>query len=93
MSIYGLFVYFKRVIFKNYTKIIAYNYLNYLEKNLKYNIIKEIKKIKNYWHIVFSVLDCKYLTKENFMFRLINNNNNNNLNAYNMGFIFVVEKI
>jgi len=27
------------------------------------------------------------------MFRLINNNNNNNLNAFNMGFIFVVEKI
>ena len=27
------------------------------------------------------------------MFRLINNNNNNNSNAYNMGFIFVVEKI
>ena len=26
------------------------------------------------------------------MFRLINNNNNNNLNAFNMGFIFVVEK-
>ena len=26
------------------------------------------------------------------MFRLINNNNNNNSNAYNMGFIFVVEK-
>jgi len=27
------------------------------------------------------------------MFRVINNNNNNNLNAFNMGFIFVVEKI
>ena len=26
------------------------------------------------------------------MFRLINNNNNNNSNAFNMGFIFVVEK-
>ena len=26
------------------------------------------------------------------MFSLINNNNNNNLNAFNMGFIFVVEK-
>ena len=25
------------------------------------------------------------------MFRLINNNNNNNLNAFNMGFIFVVD--
>ena len=27
------------------------------------------------------------------MFRLINNNNNNNLNAFNMGFIFVVDNI
>lgn len=27
------------------------------------------------------------------MFRVINNNNNNNLNAFNMGFIFVVENI
>jgi len=31
--------------------------------------------------------------KDEIMFRLINNNNNNdNLNAFNMGFIFVVEK-
>lgn len=32
------------------------------------------------------------IAKEITMFRVINNNNNNNLNAYNMGFIFVVER-
>lgn len=30
--------------------------------------------------------------KEEIMFRLFDNNNNDDLNAFNMGFIFVVEK-
>lgn len=52
-------------------------------------IKKFFKKVLTYLKLYAKMM----ASKGEEMFRLINNNNNNNLNAFNMGFIFVVEKI